>query len=180
MHPHVEHVATLIHDTTAELGAAVAAIPSDLRRTRPVPDRWSAAEIVEHLALVSRMFTARLAPPIAAARAAGLGDENAARHPVPAPMADAMANRGAPRPAPERARPGGAMDDVEAMAALERAHAEFLDLLISVDGRALSAVTYTHAVFGTLDVYQWGELLARHERRHIEQVRELAAQLASG
>lgn len=179
MHSHLEDVSMQIAHATAELRAAVAAIPADLRRHRPAPDRWSAAEIVEHLALVARMFTTRLAPPIAAAREAGLGSEQAPRQPLPAPTAEAMANRATPRSAPDRARPGGTMDDAEAMDALERAHAEFLALLASADGLALSTVTYTHAVFGTLDVYQWGELLARHEHRHVEQVRDLAGQLTA-
>jgi hypothetical protein len=179
MHRHLQEVAAGIERSTSELRAAVAAVPPDLRRRKPAPERWSTAEIVEHLALVCTLFTSRLSGPLAAAREAGLGPEQGILRPVPERIAAAMANRRSTRPAPDPARPTGTIDDATAMAALERAHRTFLDLLESADGLALSSVTYDHPFFGTLDIYQWGELLARHELRHVDQIREIAEQFAA-
>ena len=49
--------------------------------------------------------------------------------------------------------------------------------VLSADGRALSGVIHEHPFFGPLNVYQWVELIAAHEMRHVAQVREAAAQL---
>ena len=47
------------------------------------------------------------------------------------------------------------------------------------DGLALGDIRHTHLRFGELDLYQWCLFVAEHEKRHISQLRELAAQLAS-
>jgi hypothetical protein len=69
------------------------------------------------------------------------------------------------------------MESAEALSALRQAHAAFRALLSDADGLALSAVTYDHPFFGRLNVYQWAELMAGHEARHADQIREIAEQL---
>ena len=49
--------------------------------------------------------------------------------------------------------------------------------MLSADGRALSGVIHEHPFFGPLNVYQWVELIAAHEMRHVAQVREAAMAL---
>ena len=177
MHPHLAEVFAMIERSTDALRDAIETVPRELRRQRPAPERWSVAEIIEHLALVETIFTKRLSAPIAAARAAGVGPETGERAPLPEPTAAAMANRAVTRTAPDPMQPTGQMDDAEALAAFERAQQGFRDLLSSADGLALSTVTFDHAFFGTLNLYQWTELMAGHELRHAEQIREIAAQL---
>src|SRR4051812_30650984 len=46
---------------------AVERIPAGMRGQRPSPDRWSAAEVLEHLAIVEQRSTAALAPRVAEA-----------------------------------------------------------------------------------------------------------------
>ena len=157
--------------------AAVETVPPASRARQPAPARWSVAEILEHLALVERLFTARLAPPIAVATEAGLAAETSDRMAVPPAVAAAMANRTAVRRAPDPVKPTGRMDAVEALAALRQAQADFRAMLLAADGLALSAVSYDHPFFGTLNVYQWAELMAGHERRHAEQIIEAGEQL---
>jgi hypothetical protein len=88
-----------------------------------------------------------------------------------------MANRTVPRSAPDQVKPTGGMDAADALAASRRAQAAFRAMLIEADGLALSTVTYDHPFFGTLNIYQWAEMMAGHERRHAEQIREVTEQL---
>ena len=46
------------------------------------------------------------------------------------------------------------------------------------DGLALGEIRHTHLRFGELDLYQWCLFVAEHEKRHVTQLREVAAQLA--
>jgi hypothetical protein len=70
------------------------------------------------------------------------------------------------------------MDDGQAWALLEQARREFCEMLAAVDGLALGTVTSDHPLMGTLTVYQWVELVAGHEARHTEQIREVASHFA--
>src|SRR5688500_2504026 len=177
MHAHLVTVFASLDASMAAVRASVESVPPALRCRRPAPERWSVAEVLEHLALVEQLFTTRLATPIAAARGAGLAAETGDCTPVPPPVAAAMANRAAPRSAPQAVKPTGRMDCPDALAALRDAHAALRALLSDADGLALSTVTYEHPFFGTLNVYQWAELMAGHERRHADQIREIAEQL---
>ncbi len=88
-----------------------------------------------------------------------------------------MANRSVRRPAPEPFHPTG-VDFETAWAKAGEVRTAFRALLLDADSLALHTATYDHPRFGTLDAYQWVEFVAAHERRHIDQVRENAAQLA--
>lgn len=156
---------------------SVDAIPDSLRRQRPAPERWSTAEVLEHLSIVERLFTGRIANALEAARASGLGSEAAARVPLPEPIELRVADRVNKRNAPEPAKPTGTLDAQAAWQAIEAGHEGLRMLLGSADGLALSEVTVDHPFFGAMTVYQWVELMAAHEGRHTEQIKEIGADL---
>jgi hypothetical protein len=62
-------------------------------------------------------------------------------------------------------------------AALENGHDALRAMVVAADGLALSQVTLDHPFFGTMTVYQWIELMAAHEGRHTEQIKEIAQAL---
>ena len=175
MHPHLSHVFSLLEASRVELRAAVDTVPEGRRRERPAPDRWSVAEIIEHLALVEQRFTGVVATAIAKAREAGLGEERAARTPFPEQHAHRLLDRSQQRQAPEVVTPTGSLDVASAWHALAQAELGLRDAVTAGDGSALSGVTADHHIWGPLNVYQWVELAAGHERRHADQIREIAA-----
>ena len=177
MHSNLSETLALLDTSRASLRDAVAAIPAPLRRQRPVPNRWSAVEIVEHLGLVEKRFAGMLAPTIDEAVTRGLGPENTGREPLPSSVGHAIGDRSATRMAPDVVQPSGNLDEAAAWKTLEQARSALLELLMRGDGLALSTVVHAHPFFGPLNVYQWGELIAGHESRHTQQLRELAAQL---
>ena len=177
MHTHLADVLSRLDQARATLRSAVDAIPSAQHQQRPAPDRWSAAEVLEHLTLVERIFSGRIVKAIEDARAAGLASEAQPRAPLPDPIEERMKDRVNKRQAPDTARPTGTVDVAAGWAALESTHATLRAALTGANGLALSEVTLDHAFFGTMSVYQWVELIAAHEGRHTEQIREMAAAL---
>ena len=177
MHQHLIDVLATLDASRQALQESVAAIPAAARTMRPAPDRWSAVDIVEHLSLVESRFSAVVGGKIAEALHAGLVVESEPREALPERIRTLLADRSGKRTAPEAAIPSGGMDEHAAWAAADRARAGFRAAVLSADGRALSGVIHEHPFFGPLNVYQWVELIAAHEMRHVAQVREAAAQL---
>ena len=177
MHPHLSEVLTRLDNARATLRGAIDAVPPAMQRQRPAADRWSAAEVLEHLTLVEQIFGGRIVNALETART-GLSPEAQPRAPLPDAVEQRMGDRVNKRQAPEPARPTGTVDIATGWTTLEGHHAHLRAALAGCDGQALSQVTLDHPFFGTMNVYQWVELMAAHEGRHTEQIREIAAAFA--
>jgi hypothetical protein len=176
MHTHLTEVLSRLDAARASLRGAIDAIPPAMQRQRPAGDRWSAAEVLEHLTLVEGIFGGRIMKALEAARS-GLSSEAHPRAPLPDAVEQRMVDRVNKRQAPEPAQPTGRIDVAAGWTAMENNHAALRAALAGCDGLALSQVTLDHPFFGTMTVYQWVELMAAHEGRHTEQIREIAAAL---
>ena len=71
MHPRTDEMLRHLDANRVVLRAAVDSIPPELRETRPSPERWSVAEILEHLTRVEEQLTRFLGAKLAEAKAAG-------------------------------------------------------------------------------------------------------------
>jgi len=71
VHPQLASIAAELRDARARLHHLVARVPGGAWDRRPHPDRWSAAECVEHLNLTTRAFLPLLDAALDAARALG-------------------------------------------------------------------------------------------------------------
>jgi len=179
MHAHLQEVLPLLDDSRAVLKTAIDQVPEGLRRTRPSSERWSVAEVLEHLVKVNRLFAERIATAVAEAKAAGLGPERQPRDPLAANVMRALKDRTDRRPARDIVFPTGDVETSVAWAELDRAREEVRAAVLAADGLALGGVTAEHRFFGVLTVYQWVELVAAHECRHADQIREIAAAVHS-
>jgi hypothetical protein len=169
----------LAHERRA-LIATANAVPSHLRERRPAPDRWSVAEVIDHLArveegvtklLVTRGSTAPVeAPDDAALAAAQLSAERVA----------GLRDRRVQFEAPERVRPGAACDYEAAMRRVAAAREALLAALGGCHPDALARVTYVHPAIGRLTLAGWVESVAHHEARHVGQIAEIAGKLQAG
>jgi hypothetical protein len=176
VHTHLTEVLSRLDRARAALRAALDAIPASQQRQRPAPDRWSAADVLEHLTLVEKLFSGRITKAIDGARA-GLSSEASARVPLPDAIEQRMQDRVNKRTAPDVVQPTGTVDVATGWAALENGHDALRAMVVAADGLALSQVTLDHPFFGTMTVYQWIELMAAHEGRHTEQIKEIAQAL---
>jgi hypothetical protein len=163
-----------IDGARARLLAAVEGLSEEEQAFSPAPDRWSAAELVEHLSIVEGNVVALLGKLLARA-----GDEESSAAP---PAAAAFApvsieefvelSRAARYEAPERIRPTG-LPLADSLARLRDSRAALHSLrprIERADGRALR---FPHPTWGPLDLYQWLLFVGAHEDRHLAQLEAL-------
>jgi hypothetical protein len=179
MQPTTREVLDYLAASEHMLDEAVAVVPEADRGRRPGPDRWSVAEILEHLSAVERAIARLLGQHLETARASGLGPERARESVVPTVPVARLLDRDAKLTASERSRPTAGLDWAAARAAYGAARAQVVELLCAGDGLALSEVVIPHPLLGRLNIYQWTVFLGAHARRHAAQVREAGAALAS-
>lgn len=154
------------------LRASVERIPMSLRTVKPAPDRWSVAEVLEHLSIVERGALMRVRALI---QEAPVADGPTTLTALDRAM---LKNRAARIQAPDRIQPTGSVSVDAALASLEASRTELLALLETAEGRDLSKVTQPHPALGPLDGYQWIAVIGGHEDRHAMQIDEVGAALA--
>ena len=177
-------IRTLVAELEADrerLRAAVERVPHALREQRPAPDRWSVAEVLEHLSIVE----VRIAGIVVdlAAKAPPLTDRGGGAASPSGPVAldrTSLRDRRQRFEAPELIRPTGGPDAATAWEALERSRATLLAAAASAEGRDLAAVGRRHPAIGSLNGYQWIASVGGHEERHTLQIEEIGAALAEG
>lgn len=148
-----------------------------MRGVKPAPDRWSVAEVLEHLALVETSIARLIEKRGAEARAAGIRPETETRTVLYTLDSARVLDRRAAVTAHERVQPRAGLDADAAWAALSTAQTAVREAVIGVDGLALGEITYPHRSLGTLDLYQWIAFTATHEMRHMAQIREIGTNL---
>ena len=179
MHPRTEEVLSYLDKTEGELRAAVATIPASARDTKPSADHWSAAQVVEHLAIAHNLVAALVAKSIGEAQAAGLGPETETASLLNTIPAERIQDRSQKVPAPERILPRNDIDVETAWSEFEQAREKLRNAFLSGDGLALEQVIRPHPVLGPINMYQWVLFNGSHEARHTLQVREIAAHFNS-
>ncbi len=156
--------------------AALDATPAPLRGQAP-PGRWSASQIVWHVAKVERSV-ARLIE----RKTAEIGPM-ATVPPGPSPEAVLgvldhipFLDRSRRLEAPEGIRPPETIDLVAARGRLADGRVQLLAAAYDC-GPRLSLVRHEHLYFGDFDGWQWLLMVARHEERHLLQLQETVAAL---
>lgn len=171
----VQEVLSCLDAEMAALREAVDAVPAHRRSERPSPERWSVAEVLEHVAMVENTVLKACSRQLAAARDS-LPPETETTSVRASLPPERVANRDRILAAPDLLQPKG-MDAAAAWADVERARARFREFVQSCEGLAIGQVAFPHPVFGPLDMYQWLLFAAGHHARHAAQIRELAEQL---
>jgi DinB superfamily len=140
----------------------------DQWKTRPVRGGWSAAEVVAHLIMVER----------AVLGSADRVMQHAPKHfsllrKIHLPLAlveSRLIRRKTPIPLdPELVREKETM-----LAELREVRERTLAFVDEIKGRDLSKYRWRHAFLGSLNIYDWLQMIACHEIRHEKQMREIA------
>jgi hypothetical protein len=140
---------------------------------RPAPDRWSAAQLCEHLAIVEGNVVRLLGKLLDKGEESGATRDGAHTF-APVSIGEFVErSRDVKYEAPERIRPGDAPVLADSLARLRDSRAALHALRPRVeraDGRALN---FPHPAWGPLDLYQWLLFVGAHESRHLAQIEAL-------
>jgi len=178
MHPRTEELLHELDESRGVLRAAVDSVPPSLHQTRPGPDRWSVAEVLEHLSRVEDGLTRLLASKLAEAKMTGMLEPEAESGPIADAIdRDRILDRTRQIVASERVQPRSGLDSAAGLDALARSRDKLRDLVTAHDGLAIGAITHPHPVLGVINGYQWFAFISAHEARHAAQIREIGEQL---
>jgi hypothetical protein len=150
---------------------AADAVPAEEWMTRPSEGRWSAAEVIAHLMSVERAVI-------------GKADRVVQKSPkrvsmlkkIHLPMVFVqlrLIRLKSPIPMDAKMLRGKEVMLAELREVRERSHA-FLE---ETRSRDLSEYYWKHPAIGSLNTYEWIEMIAAHEARHTKQMREIASTL---
>lgn len=173
MHSITRELLEYLDQQRSVLKSAFESVAIELRDHPPAPDRWSAANVVEHLAIVEARVATLLSDRIEEHRPELLA--STITDPIlPTINYKRMYDRSNRVKAPETAIPTG-LDAPSAWAALEKSGLKMRTMLVANDGLDLSPIKNPHPRFGLLSVYEWVAFLGAHEVRHAAQIREDSA-----
>jgi len=179
MHSRIAEALDYLDTERADLQAALEMVPSELRERAPAPDRWSVAQVLQHLTLIENRIVPLIRKLVTGARAAGLGPELQTSSILNTRHAAKIADRSFRVTAPEETVPPSDVSAAVAWKALEESRKALREAAASGEGLALSEVKYPHPVLGEINLYQWILFVGSHEVRHTAQVREIAEQFTS-
>jgi hypothetical protein len=150
---------------------AADAIPSAQWTTKPNAKKWSAAEVVAHLVMVERAVI-------------GGADRVIQKSPkfvkpwkrahLPLWLVEVRVVR---RRSTIPLDPTLIGNKEEMLGELRNTRERVLAFLAETRNRNLSAYRWSHAFLGSLNVYEWFEMIAAHQVRHMKQMREIAVAL---
>jgi uncharacterized damage-inducible protein DinB len=180
MSPRLEEVLNYLDSERVALRDAVELVPTELRDQQPGPDRWSVAQVLQHLVIIEKRIGMGMTKWVADAKAAGVGPEVETSSVLNSLDLALIADRSRRRNAPDEVRPNGDLEAASAWTALEQTRAALRAAVLPADGLALGEVIQPHPVLGPINLYQWLLFVGSHETRHTGQVREIAADLNAG
>lgn len=177
MHPRTSELVQHLQQTRAALRSAVDAMPAALQDRKPAPDRWSVAEVLEHLGQVETQVTTLLDRGLRQLERQGL--RPAQDHSPVLPTLDTarLLDRGTRLEAPPPTRPKNGLTAAQAWQVLEQGRAALQTTLLSGDGIDVDPIRAPHPFLGELTFHQWIAFVGLHEARHTAQILATAAEL---
>jgi hypothetical protein len=138
--------------------------------------RWSIGEILDHLCLSERNISRTVSRIFQ--RAAGLGlVQDAGWEAASLPSIDET-RYNEPAGAPESVMPSPDRPLERLLAGLEESRERLVEVSARADGRVVGRVQMQHFQLGDLDFYQWLLVEGAHERKHLEQIRQIKRRTA--
>jgi len=140
---------------------------------RPTEGAWSAAEIVEHLAIIEGNMVRLVSKLLGKVESEADAPGTEPRSMPPFSLDDYEAQvRDQKLVAPEPIQPRGASLN-ESLARLNETRAALNALRPRIELADGTRATYPHPFFGPLNLYQWLAFIGMHEARHLGQIEGL-------
>ena len=153
---------------------AVEGLSEEQQRFRPAPDRWSVAQLCEHLSIVEGNVAALLGKVLGKAEESGAATRADGAAFAPVSIAEFVERtRDVKLNAPESVRPGESRPLAESLAALDTSRSALRALRPRAERADGHALRFPHPVWGPLNLYQWLLFVGAHESRHLAQIEAL-------
>jgi uncharacterized damage-inducible protein DinB len=138
----------------------------------PEGEKWTVAQIVEHLSLVEDGMTRISAKLLNEAKENGKASDGTVKI-----SEDFLRKIGGARQqkfeAPERAHPKSGQTVPESLAKMEENRKRLNELCPLFESVECADYKFPHPAFGELTAHEWLALLGGHEMRHIEQIKRI-------
>jgi hypothetical protein len=170
MHVRLAETMIYVEEQRRELLQSFEGVDGDRLCRRANPERWSVAEILEHLRMVESGVARLITKRVGQAREAGLGEEKSTASVMPSFDRHRAALDRAVLQAPATVQPRANVDISEALDGLESSREALRTAVFSATGLSLGEIKHTHPVLGELDLYQWLIFVGQHEGRHRKQI----------
>jgi uncharacterized damage-inducible protein DinB len=139
---------------------------------KPAPDRWSVAEVAEHITVAESTIFGVVQRAMQSPAAPEKRDQVKGKEQI---LLQRMPDRSHKAQAPEILRPTGRWaTEADLVKAFEDARASNMQYIRTTNDD-LHDHFFDHPAFGTLDGYQWLLLISLHCTRHTEQIDEVKA-----
>ena len=145
-------------------------------RFKPAPDRWSIAEILEHMVIVHERVLGRVREQLPQAPAPPADRDY---HKLDAIVLEKIPDRSIKAKAPDYIQPTGRLTLPDAMDRLFLNYEVLTSVVESTPGlrehvlEAPPLRVVTNGAFDTMDGYQWALTAAAHDQRHVAQILEV-------
>jgi hypothetical protein len=169
--PSLESIIENLARAERQFLAAADAVPAHHWKTSPSEGRWSAGELVCHLIMVERAIIQN-------------ADRLLQRPPKPRPLSKRfhlpmalVEARLIKRKTPIPLDPALVCEKEEMLAQLREVRARTRSFMEETAGKDLRKYHMPHPFLGTLNMYEWFQMIASHQLRHTKQMKEIAAAL---
>ena len=170
MHARLAEVMDFVERKREELLQSFAGVSPEPMRRRVSDERWSVAEIIDHLRLVETSVARVIVKRAAEARASGVGEERSTDSVLNTLDHFGIEAASTLMEAPSIVRPRPYADPADAIVGLEESRQALREAAASVSGLALGEIKQIHRALGELDLYQWLVFVGQHEGRHAKQI----------
>jgi hypothetical protein len=162
-----------LHATRKQFLDATAGLSEAQWRYKQAPERWSVAEVAEHIALTEDFLFGIIQDRVL--KQPATPEKKEERRKNDSRIAPLMTDRSQRAQAPERLQPAGKWPNRDAVAEAFKERRDRTIAFIRDTQTDLRAHATRSQVFGELDAYQWILYIAAHSERHIQQIEEVKA-----
>ena len=170
MHTRLAETMDYVEEKRRELLQSFEGVDGDRLCRRASPDRWSVAEILEHLRMVESGVARLITKRVGQAKEAGLGEEKSTTPVLPSFNPYSAMLEKAVMQAPATVQPRANIDISDALEGLGSSREALRAAVVPASGLALGEIKHTHQILGELDLYQWLIFVGQHEGRHRKQI----------
>ncbi|HEV3468085.1 MAG TPA: DinB family protein [Pyrinomonadaceae bacterium] len=173
----IEEIFGALDEARGRLEASVEGVGGGREHFRPAPERWSVADIMEHLAAAEASSLRLFDHLLRKAEAEGRTREGG-RPFAPVSIAEhTERSRTEKYQSPEAVRPTGRVPLADSLASLRSSLEALRALRPRIERADCTDLRFPHPAFGPLNLYQWLLFTAAHEDRHRAQIEALKEEM---